>query len=101
MNIKKNDLVKIITGKDSGKTGKILNVDSGKQTVLVDGLNLYKKHVRPKKQGEKGQLISVPRPLDISNVLFICGSCGAATRIGHKTENKIKNRYCKKCSATI
>jgi len=101
MKIRKNDTVKIITGKDSGKAGKVLSVDFKKQTVLIEGLNLYKKHVRPKKQGEKGQLISVPRPLSVSNVLTVCGSCGVASRVGHRIENEVKIRYCKKCNATI
>lgn len=101
MKIKKGDNVKVLTGKDRGKTGKVITVDPGNERVTVEGLNLYKKHVRPRRQGEKGQLISVPRPLHVSNVLPVCASCGKAARVGHRMEGDTKVRYCKSCNATI
>ncbi|HPW34310.1 MAG TPA: 50S ribosomal protein L24 [Candidatus Paceibacterota bacterium] len=101
MNIKKGDTVKIITGKDKGKTGKVLKTIPSARRILVEGVNLYKKHVKPKNQNEKGQVISVPRSLDISNIQLVCPSCGKPTRIGHVIENDSKSRICKKCKSRI
>ena len=101
MRIHKGDMVKIMVGKDKGKSGKVITVNSAISKVVIDGLNLYKKHVKPKKQGEKGELISVPRPLTISNVAMVCGDCKKPTRLGYKIEGKKKIRICKKCQAKI
>lgn len=101
MNIHKGDTVKIITGKDKNKTGKVMKVFPKKSRVLVEGLNLYKKHVRPKSQGEKGQTVMVPRPLNVSNVMLVCSVCSQPTRVGFRKEGDNKVRYCKKCSAAI
>ncbi|MEK7162834.1 MAG: 50S ribosomal protein L24 [Patescibacteria group bacterium] len=101
MKIKKNDTIKIIAGKDRGKSGKVLKVFLEKNKILIEGLNLYKKHVRPKKQGEKGQLVSVPRPINISNVMLICSSCGKTSRISYRFDVEKKIRICKKCGASI
>lgn len=100
--IKKGDNVIIIYGKDRGKSGKVLNVFPSKSKALVEGLNLRKKHIKPKKQGQKGQKIEIAYPLDISNVMVLCKSCGKRTRIGHKIlENKTKIRICKKCGEEV
>ncbi len=99
MNIKKNDIVKIITGKDRGKEGKVLEVNPKDKKVLVEGVNLYKKHKRPTKQGEKGEIISIPKAMNISNVMIKCQNCGKATRTGFRLESENKIRYCKKCKA--
>jgi large subunit ribosomal protein L24 len=72
--IKKGDLVSVITGKDKGKSGKVLRVDKKTERVLVEGVNVYKKHVRPKTQQEKGQVIEAARPVHISNVKKISQS---------------------------
>lgn len=103
MNIKKGDSVKIMTGKDSGKTGKVMKVDSKNLTVLIEGLNMFKKHVRPKKQGEKGQTVSLPRPLTISKIMLICPNCKKAVRVGYRFEKEgaVKTRYCRKCQGVI
>ena len=101
MKIKKGDTVKILTGKDSGKTGKVLVIDTKKEKVLVEGLNMFKKHQRPKRQGEKGEIISVARPMEASNVLLVCPRCGQPTRVGYKLEGGKKLRTCKKCKSTI
>lgn len=101
MKIRKGDTVKITAGKDKGKTGKVLKVLPAKGKILIEGLNLYKKHVRPKRQGEKGQMVSVPRPIDVSNIMLYCPNCGRAVRVGFRLENKNKLRYCKKCGAKI
>lgn len=100
--IHKGDTVKIILGKDSGKTGKVMGVDPKDKKVILEGLNLLKKHVRPKKKGEKGEIVQVPRPIDISNVMLVCGSCKKPVRISFRLEaNKKKERICKKCGAVI
>ena len=101
MNIKKGDNVKVLSGKDRGKTGAVLEVFTATGKIAVEGLNLFKKHSRPRKQGEKGQLIEVSRPLPASKVMLICPSCKAPTRIGGRIEGKRKVRYCKKCKSTI
>lgn len=101
MKIKKGDTVAIKLGKDSGKTGKIASVDPVANKVVVHGLNQVKKAVRPKKQGEKGQIVSVSLPLSASNVMLVCPSCGKETRVGYKVEGADKKRYCKRCNSTI
>lgn len=101
MIIKKGDTVKIMTGKNRGKSGKVLNADEKTGKVSVEGLNLYKKHVRPKKQGEKGELVELIRPMDVSNVMIVCPSCHKAVRVGFRIEKDSKSRYCKKCQAAI
>lgn len=102
MKIKKGDTVKIISGKNQGKTGKVLRVDSKIGKITVEGINVYKKHVRPKRQGEKGEVVSVTRPLPLSNAMVVCPSCGKPIRVGFKAEGDIKKmRYCRKCHATF
>ena len=111
MKIKKNDTVKILKGKDQGKTGKVLNVlvpsksvktRSGKDIqIVIEGLNLKYKHLRPKKSGEKGQRIMFPAPINISNVMLICPKCSKNTRVGYEIKDGVKNRICKKCKAQI
>lgn len=99
MNIKKGDNVKIIKGKDRGKNGSVLKIFPEEKRVIIDGLNLFKKRAKPKKQGQKGEVVLVPRPISLSNVMLVCQSCKNQTRIGFKTEGKNKVRYCKKCLA--
>ena len=107
MKIKKGDTVLITTGKDKGRTGKILRAFPKERTVLIEGINLKKKHMRPKKGGEKGQIIEIPSPIDVSNVKLICPKCGKAVRIGYKMptvhtqEGEKKYRVCKKCEKEI
>src|SRR3989344_4802518 len=101
MKIKKNDTIKIIAGKDKNKIGKVIKVIPDNNKVLIDGLNLYKKHIRPKKEGEKGQIVLIPRPINNSNVMIICQSCGKAVKISYHIENAIKTRICKKCGAKM
>jgi len=106
MNIKKGDKVKIIAGKDKGKSGKILQVFPAKNRASVEGLNLLIKHMRPRKQGENGQRIEFPAPLNVSNMMLECPKCGKPSRVGYKivkTEGKKdkKFRECKKCKQII
>jgi len=105
MNIKKNDKVKILSGKDKGKIGKVLQVLPAENKVSVEGLNLLIKHLRPQRQGEKGQRIEFPAFIQASNVALVCSKCGRPTRVNHKivkTENQTKKfRVCKKCQDII
>ena len=101
VNIKKGDNVKIITGKNRGKTGKVLHVFPKKERITVEGVNIYKKHVRPKRQGEKGETVNVTRSIDKSNISIICPACSKPTRITTKKEGNKKIRYCKKCNSPI
>ena len=101
MRLKKGDTVLIISGKDKGRKGKILRVLPEEEKIVVEGLNLRKKHVRPKRSGEKGQIIAVPVPLSSSNAKIICQKCGKAARTGYKMSEKEKKRICKKCGQEI
>ncbi|MEK7464277.1 MAG: 50S ribosomal protein L24 [Patescibacteria group bacterium] len=101
MNIKKGDNVKILKGKDAGKTGKVIRVSEKDNKITIDGLNVFKKHSKPKRQGQKGEIVNVVRPLDVSNAQIVCPSCNKATRVGHRINEKQKTRYCKKCNAAI
>ena len=101
MKIKKGDQVLITSGKDRGRKGKVLETFPGQNRLVVEGINMKKKHVRPKKSGEKGQIVRFPAPLHISNVKLICRNCGKPTRIGFKIVNKKKYRICKKCGQAI
>ncbi len=101
MKVKKGDNVLIISGKDKGRTGKIAKVLVKDRKILVEAINLKKKHVRPKREGEQGQVVSIPSPIDASNIKLICPKCGKATRVGYKIENDKKVRICKKCKQEI
>ncbi len=101
MKIVKGDTIKLIKGKDRGKTGKVLKVIPSDDRILAEGLNMYKKHVRPKKQGEKGETVIIPRPFNAANAMVVCSNCDKPTRIGYAIENGKKQRICKKCKARI
>lgn len=101
MKIKTGDKVKIIAGKDKGKTGKVLQVFPTKKLISIEGRNLLIKHLRPQREGEKGQRIEFPAPMQVSNTILICPQCGKETRVGYKLNNKKKDRICKKCKQVI
>ncbi len=87
----------MLAGKDKGKTGKILQVFPKGGKVVVESLNLIKRHQRPKKQGQKGEIVSRPRPIDISNAMLICRHCKKPARMGLRRDGKKIIRVCKKC----
>ena len=100
--IKKNDLVKILSGKDRGKTGRALKILPRDDRVVVEGANMRKKHRRPRRQGEKGQVIQIPAPVHISNVMLVCPSCSKAQRTRSSVDAEgNKSRVCRKCGAKI
>ena len=101
MKIKKGDQVLIISGKDRGKRDKVLDVFPKEGRVVVESVNIRKKHVRPKKSGEKGQIVETPAPISVSNLKLICPKCGQPTRVGYKIVEGKKYRMCKKCKQEI
>jgi len=105
MKIKTGDKVKVLIGKDKSKTGKVVQVLNNKKNnqmyVVVDGANLLKKHMRPRRQGEKGQIIELPAPIHISNVMMIDNKTGKPTRVGYKQEGTEKKRIAKKSGEFI
>lgn len=101
MKIHKNDQVLIISGKDKGRKGKVIRALPEEGKVIVEGMNLRKKHMRPKKSGEKGQIVEMPGPISASDLKIICPKCGKAVRVGYKKEEERKYRVCKKCGREI
>ena len=101
MNIKKDDKVVVLSGKDKGKQGKILTADPKAMKVVVEGVNVATKHQKPQKQGQDGGIIKVETPIYVSKVQLVCPKCGKATRVGHKVGKDGKVRVCKKCGAEI
>ncbi len=100
--IKKNDIVQIIKGKDKGKKGKVLNVIEDGKRVLVEGLNLAKKHKRQSSQDQKGGIISIEMPLSISNLMVFCKSCSKPARVGFNiSKDNTKARFCKSCKEAL
>jgi len=100
--IKRDDTVKIITGKDKGKTGKVLTVYTKKGKALVQGLNLVKKHARRTREDQQGGIIQKESPVDISNLMVICQKCSKPTPVGFtRLSDGTKTRICKKCKEII
>lgn len=95
MKIRKNDKVKIISGKESGKEVIVEKVLTKTDRVYLEGANIVKKHMKGK------GIIEIPKSMDVSNVLLVCPKCSKTTRIGLRQENNKKVRYCKKCKETI
>ena len=102
-NLKRNDTVKVLAGKDKGKTGKVLKVFSGKNRALVESVNFVKRHTRQTKQNQKGGIIQKESPIQISNLILICKHCNKPTRVGVKImkDGESRARVCKKCEEII
>lgn len=98
MKIRKDDTVKIIRGKDSGKLGKVEKVLTKEGKVLVEGVNQYKRHLKARMQGQKSEIVTLTKPLPATNVLLICPKCKQPTRVGIKVLKDSKVRVCKKCN---
>ena len=101
MRIKKGDNVSVLSGNDKGKTGEVLEVMPKTDKVVVKGVNIRKKHVKPRKAGEEGGIISVECAIPSSKVNVVCPKCGKVTKIGYKIEKDEKVRVCKKCGAKL
>ena len=101
MRIKKGDTVQVLSGNDKGKKGEVLEVMPKDSKVVVKGVNVRKKHIKPRKQGEEGGIIPVECAIHGSKVNVVCAKCGKPSRIGYKIEKDEKVRVCKKCGAKL
>lgn len=100
--IKKGDTVKVTTGNDRGKIGKVIGVNAGDGTVTVEKVHVAKKHTRPSNTNPTGGIIEKTLPISVSNVLLLCKSCNRGVRIGFRfLDDGSKVRYCKKCNEVI
>ncbi len=101
MKLKKNDKVIVTTGRDKGREGSVerLYVKQGK--VVVEGVNMYKRHIRKNEQLPDGGIIDLPRAIDVSKIAIVCPKCKKPTRIGYKLEGTKKTRICRKCNAAL
>ena len=99
IHVKTGDTVVVINGKNRGKQGKVMQVSPKERKVIVEGVNMVTKHVKPRQMGEPGGLIKAEAALYADKVQLICPKCGKATRVGHKGTGKDKKRVCKKCGA--
>ncbi len=100
MNVKKGDRVEVLSGKDRGKQGEVLRAMPSEGKVIVEGVAIVKKSMRPTQYNQQGGIIETEAAIDVSNVALVCPSCGAATRVGHDhDEDGKKVRVCKKCGA--
>lgn len=101
MKVKKNDTVLVMTGKDAGKTAKVLVALPKDNKIVVDGVNVQKKHKKARNAQEVSSIVNQSGAIDASNVLVVCPVCGKATRVAYKVENDKKVRVCKKCGAIL
>ena len=101
--IRKGDNVKVLAGKDAGKSGRVLSIDARKNRVVVEHVAMIKRHTRPNPQKNvKGGIVEREASINVSNVMVICGSCGKHTRIGHTVQaDGTKVRSCRRCNATM
>lgn len=100
--IKKDDKVKVLTGKDKGKIGKVLKVAKKTNRIVVENINIVKVHQRPSQENPQGGIVEKPMPMDVSNLMLMCNSCVKPTRIGIKQlEDGKRVRVCKKCNQHI
>lgn len=101
MKIKKGDNVQVLSGNDKGKTGEVLEVNPKADKVVVKGVNVRKKHVKARRQGEESGIIAVECAIPSSKVNVVCSKCGKATKVGYSMEKDQKVRVCKKCGAKL
>ena len=101
MNIKRDDKVIVLSGKDKGKSGKVLVADPKADKVIVEGVNVATKHQKAQKKGQDGGILKIETPIYVSKVQLVCPKCGKGTRVGHKIADGKKVRVCKKCGTEI
>jgi large subunit ribosomal protein L24 len=102
LNVRKGDKVVVITGKDAGKQGKIIEVDPKRNRVIVEGVNVVKRHSRPTRKLPQGGIQEKEAPISRSNVMLICGRCHKPTRVGKRIlDDGSKVRICKKCGEAL
>ncbi len=101
MKLRKGDEVKIVIGKDKGKTGKIDKVFPESEMVLVIGINQYKRHVKKRSAAQPSEIVTITKPLPVAKVQLICPKCHVPTRVGFSVEGEKKVRICKKCEQIL
>ncbi|HAA25421.1 MAG TPA: 50S ribosomal protein L24 [Ruminiclostridium sp.] len=102
IHVKKGDNVYVLSGKDRGKKGKVLEVIPSKRMVIVEGINMVTRHVKPRNQYQQGGLVNQEAPIYVDKVMLVCDKCGVPTKVGKKyLENGSKARVCKKCEEVI
>jgi large subunit ribosomal protein L24 len=101
MKIKKGDTVKMLYGKDRGRQGTVVAVDTKKGRVVVEGLNMYKKHIKGDGRTRVSEIINISKSVPVSKVMLVCPECGKPTRVGYKGESDKKVRICKKCGKAV
>jgi large subunit ribosomal protein L24 len=101
VNIRKDDEVQVIHGKDRGSRGRVVRVLPREGRIMVEGVARAKKHARPSKRRQQGGIMDIEQFVDISNVAVVCKTCGQPTRIGHRFEDDKKIRVCRKCGADL
>ena len=100
--VKKNDLVMVVSGKEQGKSGRILKVLPEKEKVIIEKINFIKRHARPHGKQRQGGILEKEAPLHLSNVMLLCEKCNKAVRVGHRVvEGNKKARYCRKCGEIL
>ena len=101
MFVRKDDKVVVLSGRDKGKEGKVLSAMPKDGKVIVEGVNVASRHMKPKRQGEQGGIIKVETPIYACKVMVVCPKCGKPTRVAHKLEGGKKLRVCKKCGGAL
>jgi large subunit ribosomal protein L24 len=102
MHVHRDDNVKVLAGRDRGKTGRVLHVFTKEDRVLVEKVNMVKRHTRPNQQVPQGGIVEKEAPIHVSNLIIICNKCGKQTRVAHKTlADGRKVRLCKKCGEIL
>ena len=101
VHVKTGDNVQVISGKDAGKTGKVLAVSPAEGKVIVEGLNMVTKHVKPRRQGEQGGKVRAEGAIYACKVMPVCPKCGKPTRVGHSVKDGKNVRVCRKCGAEL
>ncbi len=98
--LRKNDTVKVIAGREKGKSGRVIRIDRAKMRAVVEGLNMVKKAVKQKKQNQKAGITSVEAPLPLGKLMIVCKKCGP-TRIGYRIDANGKKRVCRTCGGDL
>ncbi len=101
MKLKKGDEVKVVRGKDKGKTGKVEKVFPKLNKIVIPNVNLFKRHLKARSQNQPSEIITLTKPLQVSNVKLVCPKCHLTTRVSYKLDNKSKIRICIKCRQEI
>lgn len=101
LKIKKGDTVVVTAGKDRGKQGKVLEAKPAENRIVVDGVNVRKKHIRARQQGQQGQTVEAPGAIPVSNAKVVCSNCGTGVRVSIDRSSGARERMCKKCGQKI